>query len=114
MVVWDLVDQKGLYRLKGHQGMITCCRFVRAKNMMVTSSKDSNIKWWDLDVGHCFKTIHDHRARVWQFVIDPQETTLITGESTTFSCFPLTEEKVFLDINIAVGSLNFKSYKIPL
>lgn len=28
------------------------------------SSKDSFVKWWDLDTQHCFKTVVGHRSEV--------------------------------------------------
>jgi len=28
------------------------------------SSKDSFVKWWDLDTQHCFKTMVGHRSEV--------------------------------------------------
>ena len=30
----------------------------------VFSSKDSFVKWWDLDTQHCFKTLVGHRSEV--------------------------------------------------
>lgn len=31
---------------------------------VVCSSKDSFVKWWDLDTQHCFKTVVGHRSEV--------------------------------------------------
>ena len=36
MVVWDLVNESGLYRLKGHKGPITHCHFLQDKNMLIS------------------------------------------------------------------------------
>ena len=32
--------------------------------VFVFSSKDSFVKWWDLDTQHCFKTLVGHRSEV--------------------------------------------------
>ena len=36
VVVWDLVNESGLYRLKGHKGPITQCHFLKERNMLIT------------------------------------------------------------------------------
>ena len=43
------------------------------------SSKDTFVKFWDLDTQHCFKTLVGHKTEVWDFVIIKNDTRLITG-----------------------------------
>ena len=68
VIVWDLVNECGLFRLKGHKGPVTKCQFLRDRNVLVTSSKDTLVKFWDLDIQHCFNTIGAHMTEVWDFV----------------------------------------------
>lgn len=37
--------------------------------LLLYSSKDSFVKWWDLDTQHCFKTIVGHRSEVRDFIL---------------------------------------------
>ncbi|XP_020626652.1 WD repeat-containing protein 3-like [Orbicella faveolata] len=79
VIVWDTVNEAGIYRLKGHKGLITQCSFMRSQNILITSSKDSFVKFWDLDTQHCFLTLVGHRSEVWGFTVSHDETRLITG-----------------------------------
>uniref|UniRef100_A0A8C9T7M5 WD repeat domain 3 n=1 Tax=Scleropages formosus TaxID=113540 RepID=A0A8C9T7M5_SCLFO len=79
VIVWDLINECGLYRLKGHKDAVTQALFLKDKNLLVTSSKDSFVKWWDLDTQHCFKTMVGHRSEVWGMVLLNEEGRLLTG-----------------------------------
>ncbi|XP_022656583.1 WD repeat-containing protein 3-like isoform X2 [Varroa destructor] len=68
IIVWDIVNESGLYRLRGHKGPITQVSFL-SESVLVSSSKDSFIKFWDLDTQHCFYTLVGHRGEVWDFVV---------------------------------------------
>lgn len=63
-VIWDVVAEKGLHRLSGHKGVVTEIKFMNKYNIVVTSSKDTYIKFWDLTTGHCFKTLAGHITEV--------------------------------------------------
>lgn len=80
VIVWDIINECGLYRLKGHKDVITQALLLK-KNLLVTSSKDSFVKWWDLDTQHCFKTMVGHRSEVWGMVLLNQESRLLTGSA---------------------------------
>ena len=45
------------------------------------SSKDTFVKFWDLDTQHCFKTLVDHRSEVCDFVVIKDDTRLVTGSA---------------------------------
>jgi U3 small nucleolar RNA-associated protein 12 len=80
IVVWDVVSESGLFRLKGHKNLITKCSFIRSHpNILVSSSKDTLVKFWDLETQHCFKTITGHRSEVWDFILLNDSNRLITG-----------------------------------
>ena len=59
--------------------MITDVIFFEKKNMLITSSKDSLIKMWDLETQHCLQTVVGHKGEVWSIDINPQQTRLISG-----------------------------------
>lgn len=46
---------------------------------LVTCSKDTFVKLWDLTTQHCVQTIVAHRSEVWTLDIDPNEDMLLTG-----------------------------------
>eukprot|EP00743_Colponemidia_sp_Colp-15_P004854 GILK01005231.1.p1 GENE.GILK01005231.1~~GILK01005231.1.p1 ORF type:complete len:974 (+),score=234.40 GILK01005231.1:60-2981(+) len=94
IIVWDTIGESGLYRLRGHRDAVTDVRLLEGKEnekdvngemivkrgvRLVSSSKDSLVKLWDLDTQHCTQTLVGHRAEVWTFDVDPQEQRLLTG-----------------------------------
>ncbi|KAM7318199.1 hypothetical protein ACRRTK_022936 [Alexandromys fortis] len=79
VIIWDVINESGLYRLKGHKDAVTHALFLRERNLLVTSGKDTMVKWWDLDNQHCFKTMVGHRTEVWGLVLVSEEKRLITG-----------------------------------
>ncbi|KAG7168984.1 WD repeat-containing protein 3-like [Homarus americanus] len=82
VAVFDLrVSERGMVRLKGHKGKITRLRFLLNHNVIVSSCRDSFIKFWDVDVNHCFRTLTGHRAEVWDFVLLKNDTRLVSGSS---------------------------------
>ncbi len=64
LIVWDIVNESGKYRLKGHKGVITDCALIPEKNLLVSCSKDSFVKVWDLETQHCINTLVGHRSEV--------------------------------------------------
>ena len=107
VIVWDVINESGLYRLQGHKGPVTNVAFMpttrnqRSRNVVVSSSKDTFVKFWDLNVQHCFKTLTGHLTEVWDFAIIKVNATkqnkdgvyLVTGTS---------------DSELRVWKLNFK------
>ncbi|GAB6030553.1 Dip2/Utp12 protein [Chamberlinius hualienensis] len=80
VVLWDIVNESGVFRLKGHKGVVTQCHFLNS-NTAVTSSLDSTIKFWDLDIQHCFKTMVGHRCDVCDFVLLDEGKRMVTGSA---------------------------------
>lgn len=93
IVIWDVVSERGMVRLRSHKGRITRLHFLKHRNVVASSCKDSYIKFWDLDTNHCFRTLTGHRAEVWDFALLKDDTRLISGSS---------------DAELRVWSLNFK------
>ena len=80
-----------LFRLRGHRDQITAVHFLSNSNKLpststasipshlLTSSKDTFLKLWDLTTQHCIQTIVAHRAEIWTMDIDPQQNLVFTG-----------------------------------
>ena len=49
------------------------------KNVVISCSKDTFVKFWDLRTHHCFKTLTGHLAEVWDMELIRGEEMLITG-----------------------------------
>jgi U3 small nucleolar RNA-associated protein 12 len=85
IVVWDVTSETGLYRLRGHRGAVTDLKFlyndpdsIDTPTHLISSSKDTFIKVWDLEAQFCIDTIVGHRAEVWSFDIDPAQRRMVT------------------------------------
>lgn len=121
IVLWDLVGERGLFSLKGHKNSISKITFLyneeQQKDLLISSSLDavSTIKFWDLQLQHCFYTLPGQASGVWSFVICKNGTRLITGSSSpelkVYSMkFLSTKEKSDLRI-MAVGSEDIQDYQ---
>uniref|UniRef100_A0A6G1SP55 WD repeat-containing protein 3 n=1 Tax=Aceria tosichella TaxID=561515 RepID=A0A6G1SP55_9ACAR len=87
IVLWDVVGEKGLFSLRGHKNSISKLAFLyndeHQKDLLVSSSIDAvaTVKFWDLQLQHCFCTLPGHSSGVWSFVLLKNGTRLITGSS---------------------------------
>jgi len=104
VVVWDVVAETGLCRLRGHKDQVTDAVFVEvggaivksgggggggggggvgvsAGARLVTCSKDSTVRVWDLDTQHCAQTIAALGAECWSLDVDPFGRRLAVGTS---------------------------------
>ena len=83
LIIWDVINEAGLYRLQGHKGPVTNVAFMGSprSNIVVSSSKDTFVKFWDLNVQHCFKTLTGHLTEVWDFSLIKNDQYLVTGTS---------------------------------
>jgi U3 small nucleolar RNA-associated protein 12 len=68
-------------RFREHKDMITDVVFLESRNLLLTSSKDTLIKMWDLETHHCIQTLVGHRGEVWSMDVNQAQTRLITGSS---------------------------------
>lgn len=59
--------------------MVTDVRFIGTSNRLVSCSKDTFVKVWDLDTQHCIQTLVGHRTEVWAFDVHPTEPLLVTA-----------------------------------
>ncbi|XP_013112970.2 WD repeat-containing protein 3 [Stomoxys calcitrans] len=85
MVVVDVVEQAGRQRLIGHNAPVTDAHFMERFNeqsIVVSCSKDTQIKFWNLETQFCFKTIVDNRTEVWALAFVGNLMMAGNGEST--------------------------------
>lgn len=76
IIVWDVLAESGLHRLRGHTNGITQVCFVGP--VLISVSRDTFVKVWDLATQHCFETIVTHRSEITAMLYDKNESLLIT------------------------------------
>jgi U3 small nucleolar RNA-associated protein 12 len=75
IVVWDVLGEVGLFRLKGHRGGISGLKYLPhpdatstgtagKKGFLLSTAKDGMMKLWDLDTRHCLETVVVGRGEV--------------------------------------------------
>ncbi|KAG0039532.1 hypothetical protein BGZ82_007766 [Podila clonocystis] len=89
LIVWDVEGEVGIFRLRGHKDQVTSVRFLSRPSLVeggkptdgyvLSSSKDTLIKLWDLSTQHCMETLVAHRNEVWDCDTSTDETMLISG-----------------------------------
>lgn len=95
LVILDVVDQVGKHRLTGHSGPITSCQFVeKYKDIAVSSSKDMQIKFWNVETQFCFKTIADNHAEVWGITLIRDDSFMVSGsKENALRVYKITENQ---------------------
>lgn len=109
IILWDVIAENGMFRLRGHRDQITALEFVAApsqqpseeeeaaeastssapvpsvthQNHLVSTSKDTLLKLWDLSTQHCISTVVAHRTQIWTLAtfVDPStgNVLVVTG-----------------------------------
>lgn len=83
VILWNVVDQSGKFRLSAHTDAVTALLLFRrgydSSLYIVSASKDALVKVYDAETQHCVQTIADHRAEVWAMQLDPFHSLLFTG-----------------------------------
>jgi U3 small nucleolar RNA-associated protein 12 len=77
------------HRRRGHRDQITAIQFIIAPDLpstststsgfLLTSSKDTFLKLWDLSTQHCIQTIVADRSDIWTLDIDANRELIFTG-----------------------------------
>lgn len=93
LVISDMVAQVGRCRLTGHTAPVTdACFYERTgENIVISASKDTRIKFWNVDTRCCLKTIVDHRSDIWGISLMRGGDFLITGSGgSTLNVYKMT------------------------
>ncbi|EST06247.1 Small-subunit processome, Utp12 [Kalmanozyma brasiliensis GHG001] len=103
IILWDLVAETGLYRLRGHRDAVTAIAFVQlpstlvnpdepssstavlaesdAAGYLLSTSKDGLMKLWDLSLQHCVETVVHGSNEIWSLGVS-QDVPLAMQVST--------------------------------
>lgn len=77
-------------RLRGHRDQITGIRFLppsdspstsagSSNDFLISTSKDTLLKLWDLSTQHCVQTIVAHHSEVWSMDFSLEQNLIFTG-----------------------------------
>jgi len=78
------------FRLRGHRDQITAIRFLSVAGdqpstavagFLLSASKDTFMKLWDLSTQHGIQTIVAHRSEVWSLDVDSEMDLVFTGSA---------------------------------
>lgn len=121
IILWDLVAEVGLFKLRGHTDQITSLHFVfpsmellHAAGMndhagfLLTTSKDSLVKAWDLASQHCIEThVAQSNGECWSLGLSPDQSGCITaGNDGEIKVWSIDEAAMIEISKEKVGSEN--------
>lgn len=94
IIIWDLLSEAGLFKLRGHTDQITSLHFLtpsseidasvdgvsEEKGFLLSTGKDSLIKVWDLASRHCIEThVAQSNGECWSLGLSPDQSGCITA-----------------------------------
>lgn len=94
IILWDLLSEVGLFKLRGHTDQITSLHFLtpsseidasvdgvsEEKGFLLSTGKDSLIKVWDLASRHCIEThVAQSNGECWSLGLSPDQSGCITA-----------------------------------
>lgn len=93
IILWDLITETGLFRLRGHTDQITSLHFLfpspelltasglnEHSGFLLTTGKDALIKVWDLASQHCIEThVAQSNGECWSLGLSPDQGGCITA-----------------------------------
>jgi len=109
IVIWDLIGEVGLFKLRGHKDQITALQFLQPgrsqdeavdgetngegmvagvvpaadddrAGFLLTTSKDALIKIWDIESQHCIEThVAQSNGECWSIGVYPDQSGCITA-----------------------------------
>lgn len=102
VIIWDLVAEVGLFKLRGHKDQITGLRFLQPEpeeevdengevvaayedsaafeGFLLTTGKDALIKLWDVSSQHCIEThVAQTNGECWALGVSPDGSGCITA-----------------------------------
>jgi WD40 repeat protein len=69
--------------LKGHIGSVLCVEFTHDGKTLVSSSRDSTIKVWNIETGRAQRTLHPHTADVYCVIFSNNGEMMASGSVDT-------------------------------
>lgn len=102
--IYAVTDQEAVRaskELAGHDGYISCCRFMGDKSIL-TSSGDSTIVKWDIEKGKPEITFSDHNGDVMSVALTPNDSNTFISGSCDATC-RLWDIRVGKSVQVHVG-----------
>lgn len=101
--LWDPSNEyQNIRTLEGHDHSVSAVRFITSTNLLVSASRDHDLRIWDVSTGYCVKTIHGHSGWVRDVCPSPDGNFLFsTGDDMTarlwdISVMSNTENKLIM------------------
>ncbi len=76
-------DYKNIRTLQGHDHIVSAVRFVPSGNLLISASRDTDIRVWDVATGYCVATINGHTSWVRDICISLDGKFLLSGDDMT-------------------------------
>lgn len=102
IVLWDIISESGVARLRGHVDQVTAVLFwegppsvgdLNGKEpqgppaRLISASKDRFVRVWSIELQLCLQTIAEHQVEVWSLALNAAQTRLAAGSSDKFLRF---------------------------
>lgn len=83
--LWDPKDEyKNTRTLQGHDHIVSSVRFIPSRNLLASASRDTQVKLWNTDNGHCVGAIDGHTGWVREIFPSADGNFLLsTGDDMT-------------------------------
>lgn len=79
LFLWDVVTQKTIKRLTGHQKAVTCMQFSPDGQYIASGSFDKSIRVWDGRTGNALKVLRGHVGDVYSLAWAPDSQIFLSG-----------------------------------
>ncbi|ANQ10185.1 Uncharacterized protein PCOAH_00046380 [Plasmodium coatneyi] len=99
IILWDVVNDQGLFKLEGHTNIVNDIEFLRRKNnyvdnfvnnnLLISASKDCLIKVWDLNIQLCVQTVVDCEEEITSILINETNTRLIVACNSAIKVYKI-------------------------
>ena len=112
IVIWDVSSETGLFKLRGHKGQVTDLAFIDAgdssSSFLVSTSKDEQVKVWDLAAERCRQTLVCHGGELWSVSYNSETHRLAVGASDgeiRMFCVELSGERAVASMLTDIGTV---------
>ncbi len=102
ILIWDVVSMTAICKLRGHKDGVTGVAFIKrgSQQLLLSVSKDTLLKVWDISTQFCIQTVVGHRCEIWSLGVTPTGI-ILTGSADEYirgyRLLGLDEESVALD-----------------
>lgn len=101
IVLWDIISETGVARLRGHVDQVTAVTFwegpklnqsdetptTRSAARLISGSKDRFVRIWSIELQICLQIIAEHKIEVWSLALNSEQTRLVAGSADKFLRF---------------------------